>query len=208
MCRVILSLLCNAAIVVWTVVAVWRTVRRNGNEAGKPADAFRYFTTDSNLLSGAAALLITASDIALLVRGGDMLPEWAVAVKYVGTVAVMVTFLTVMVFLGPAASYKEMFADEGLFLHLIGPLLAALSFCALDPGAAIRWGQTALGVLPTLLYGGLYLVMVVIIGADRGGWEDFYGFNKGGKWPVSVALMLVGTYALCILLLLLRRCFV
>ena len=115
MARIILSLLCNAIVVVWTVAAVWRTVRRNVDEAGGRAAAFRYFTTDSNLLSGAAALVIAACDVRLLAAGGALLPAWAVAVKYIGTVAVLVTFLTVMVFLGPAASYREMFADEGLF---------------------------------------------------------------------------------------------
>lgn len=208
MLRLILSLICNAGIVVWTIVAVRQTVRRCESEMGKPAAGYRYFTTDSNLLSGAAALLLAICETMLLIRGGDALPEWAILVKYVGTVAVMVTFLTVMVFLGPAAGYQLMFAQEGLFLHLIGPLLAALSFCVLDPGASITWGQTVLGVLPTLLYGTLYLVMVVIVGEGQGGWEDFYGFNKGGKWLASMAAMMIGTYVLSILLRLLRNALV
>ena len=149
MTRILLSLLCNAVIAIWTVVATVQTARRCASDAGCTADAFRYFTTDSNLLSGAAALLIVCCDIRLLTTGDPLLPQWAVLVKYVAAVAVAVTFVTVMVFLGPAATYREMFAHEGLFLHLIGPLLAVLSFCAFDPGMAIDWGQTALGVLPT-----------------------------------------------------------
>lgn len=200
-------MLCNALIAGWTAVAVWQSARRNKRDTGSAAATFRYFTTDSNLLSGMAALTVAVCQAWLLCagNGGAALPQWAVLLKYVGTVAVAVTFLTVVVFCGPAASYREMFADEGLFLHLIGPLLAALSFGLLDGGAAVGWGQTLLGVLPTLVYGALYFGMVIVRGEKNGGWEDFYGFNKGGKWAVSVAAMLAGTYVLCVLLMLLHN---
>ena len=30
-------------------------------------------------------------------------------------------------------------------------------------------------------------------------WEDFYGFNKGGKWPLAYAGMVAGTIVICVL---------
>ncbi len=217
MVKIILSLLCNAVIACWTTVAVVQTVRRNKKDVGSGAHAFRYFTTLSNLLSGAAALTIVVCDALLLSHGGAALPDWAALIKYVGTVAVAVTFLTVVVFLGPSSGYGVMFANEGLFLHLIGPLLAVVSFCFLEKSAPLPWARTLLGLLPTLVYGVLYLVMVVFIGEgkvdasgcsdaiEKKGWDDFYGFDKGGKWAISMALMLIGTYALCAAILLLHN---
>ena len=46
------------------------------------------------------------------------------------------------------------------------------------------------------LYGLLYLNKVV----SRKEWDDFYGFNRDGKWPLSFAAMLIGTALLCLLL--------
>ena len=56
--------------------------------------------------------------------------------------------------------------------------------------------RSLLGLLPVLLYGLLYLNKVV----SRKEWDDFYGFNRDGKWPLSFAAMLIGTALLCLLL--------
>ena len=29
-------------------------------------------------------------------------------------------------------------------------------------------------------------------------WEDFYGFNRDGRWPVAYALMVAGTAVICV----------
>lgn len=162
--------------------------------------AFCYFTTDSNVFAGVASLLILMCNVLNVASGNYTLPGWVVLIKYVAAVAVGVTFFTVIVFLGPTKDYRELFTGECLYLHGIGPLLTIISFCFLETGSAITWEQTALGVLPTLIYGIIYMIMAVGIGEHRGGWHDFYGFNRGGKWPVSFVLMLIGTYGLCILL--------
>ena len=36
--------------------------------------------------------------------------------------------------------------------------------------------------------------MVIIVGQENGGWADFYGFNMGGKWYISMAAMLAAAY--------------
>ena len=52
-----------------------------------------------------------------------------------------------------------------------------------------------LGVIPVILYGFVYLYEVVMIGR----WDDFYGYNKNGKWPVSMAAMFVGGFLVCVM---------
>jgi hypothetical protein len=36
-------------------------------------------------------------------------------------------------------------------------------------------------------------------------WDDFYGFNKNGKWPVMFAVMLTGTFLICLGLMALQQ---
>jgi hypothetical protein len=62
----------------------------------------------------------------------------------------------------------------------------------MTPGTAI------LGMLPMLLYGAVYLYKVILAPEGRR-WEDFYGFNRGGMWPIAAVAMLAGTCAVCAL---------
>ena len=45
-------------------------------------------------------------------------------------------------------------------------------------------------MLPVVLYGPLYLYKIVYAPPQER-WDDFYGFNKGGKWPIAFAAMLL-----------------
>ena len=135
-----------------------------------------------------------------LFRNGG-LPHGVWLLKYLGTASVTVTFLTVMVFLGPTMGYKSQLEGWSFYLHVIGPLLAIISFCFLERIWPLSCVVALLGLLPVLLYGILYLYKVVITKQ----WEDFYGFNKNGKWKISFSAMVIGTFLVCILLWLLCR---
>lgn len=205
----ILSLLSNIIIVICTVTGVLYYMFHDDDGQRRPFSArtFRYFTTESNILCALSALAIIPFNIMAFGAGALEIPVWAVLLKYVGTIAVAVTFLTVMVFLGPTQGYKSMFAGSGLYMHLIGPLLALISFCFFETGTQITWAQSLLGLIPTFIYGLIYMTLVVKIGEQRGGWEDFYGFTSGGKWVLSSVMMHIGTYALCAVVLLVHNAF-
>ncbi len=142
--------------------------------------ALRFFTILSNLLCATASLLMAL----FLLRGQVPFGVWLL--KYIGTVSVAVTFVTVMVFLGPAAGYKAMLSGKDLYLHLIGPLLAIVSFCFTERLYPLTLPLALLGDVPVLLYGLFYLYKVV-------------------KWPISFTAMIIGGALLCVVLWLLYR---
>ena len=182
-----MDLFLNALIFTMTLILTVRFFRKDGSfRFSNGAAAFRYFTVLSNVFCAAAALLMCLSPSS----------SWAWILKYIGTAAVTVTMLTVFLFLGPNLGYKELLTGTDLYMHLVTPLLAILSFsCYEKRGMTV--GTTMLGVLPVLFYSILYLYKVLYAPGTRR-WEDFYGFNKGGKWPISLALMLTGSFAVCI----------
>ncbi len=149
----------------------------------------RYFTVLSNLFCAAASLAAAAARLLGTVS------EALLLVKFVSTVAVTVTLLTVLVFLGPAAGYRLMFSGPDLFLHLLCPLLALATYFLWDR-PVLTAGTAFLGIFPVLLYGIVYLSKVVF----SKHWEDFYGFNKGGKWPLSFSAMLAGSAVISLIL--------
>lgn len=191
------SIIINAAIFGVTAILVALDFRRDGEwrlENGRKA--FRFFTVLSNALCGVAALAMAVAQL----RGG--VPRGVMLFKYLGTASVTVTLMTVLLFLGPSqGGYAPLFAGNGLYLHLIGPLLAIASFCFLEKDG-LTLPEALLGLVPVALYGVLYCYKAVFA-PEKSRWEDFYGFNRGGRWPVAFAGMMIGTLAVCVALWLL-----
>ena len=179
----------NEAIVFCTALAMAALIRRVPRE--KLPESFRYFTTLSNLFCALTALILLLGELF-----GTMAP-WTVVLKYTGTVAVTVTFFTVLLFLLPASKSIEGLFSNGseIIMHLVTPLLAILSFLCFEGHDLSPW-VIPLGILPVLLYGWVYLQRVVLQKA----WPDFYGFNRDGKWKLSFSLMILGTVAIAVLL--------
>lgn len=184
----------NVLIFAITLIAMVPVFHKNGTWSLQNAvPAFRFFTVLSNLFCAFAALLM------FLMPSKD----WVWTLKYIAVAAVSVTMLTVFVFLGPTMGYKKLLTGSELMMHLVTPLIAIGSFCLLEK-RPLSFPTAMLGMLPVLLYGTLYLYKVIY--APKGErWEDFYGFNRDGKWPLSFALMLLGTFGVCMALMLLQN---
>lgn len=156
---------------------------------------FVFFTVDSNVI----AALFLAAALPFKIRrisSGKPLPRAVSSLCHIGACAVAVTFLTVLLFLGPVLGYGSMYAGNNLMLHMICPVLAVASFvfdCESEDG--FPFALTVAGVLPTLVYGAVYFIEVMVKGPGNGGWSDFYGFNAGGRWYISAAVMLAASYA-------------
>ncbi len=188
--RTVFAVVFNVAIFAVTAFCVLTFFVKGGRgnmEVVGPV-AFRYFTVDSNVLVAVASLFVAVFGIVKLATGREY-PEWVRVFKFVGTVAVMLTFLTVVVFLGFIYGFKAMFVGINLFLHLLTPLAALVTLWFAEAGVKIRPAFFALGVAPMIVYGAVYLWMVIF--AEK--WEDFYHLANGGKWWVSVLIMLAAT---------------
>ena len=153
----------------------------------------RYFTSLSNVFCGLTAVAVAVCRLC------GVLPRAVLILKYMGTVSVTVTLLTVIFFLGPTMKdYKKLLTGPDLFLHLICPVLALVSYFAWDKPSA-SWPVVFLGMLPMVLYAAMYLYRVLWAPEGKR-WKDFYGFNRGGKWPVSLIAMLLGTLIISLVL--------
>ena len=181
------SIIINLAAAIAAFCAVAVTVRRNSLRS-----VMKFFTAQSNVFCAAACLAVAVFRLLGFVPKGVLI--W----KYSGTVAVTVTLLTVFLFLSRQYGLKPLLAGYDLWLHLVCPLLALVSYFAWDQ-PEMPFSCVFLGLLPILLCAVLYLFKVILERPEKR-WEDFYGFNKDGKWPVSFLAMLVSSFILCVLL--------
>ena len=173
------SVVVNLAILLCTAGAIIKHGRNSPMMV-----VLRYFTALSNILCAIAALAV------IIGRLCGHVPQTVLVLKYISTCAVTVTLLTVLAFLGPMIGYKPLLTGPDFWLHLVCPVLAIVSLLAWDkPSLGI--GAVLLGALPVAAYGLLYLYKVILAPAEKR-WDDFYGFNRGGRWPVSFVAMTAG----------------
>lgn len=179
-----LSIVLNLALVVAAAGAICAYRKRHPMSI-----VLRYFTTLSNILCAIAAAFVVVGRLC-----GNV-PEAMLILKYVGTCSVTVTLLTVLIFLGPNMGYKLMLSGPDFWLHVFCPIMAIVSYIVCDKSGAGIWVVLP-GTLPIIAYGLLYLHKVVY----RKTWDDFYGFNKDGKWKISFVAMMAGGFLISLIL--------
>ena len=183
----VISRIINILITVVTLVIVVGYFREDGKwspDRGKKA--FRYYTTQSNVLCAVSTLCICLFPQA----------QWTYYLKVVGTAAVTVTMLTVLLFLGRIYGYGPLLKGSESFMHLINPLLAIVSLCVFER-RGIGFAASFIGLLPVALYAPLYLYNVVFAPQEKR-WDDFYAFNRDGRWWIAYVMMLAGTAVICL----------
>ena len=198
------DIIINLLIFVITAGIIFRFSRKDGQRAPEQLRfVFRFYTTQSNVLCAVSALLM-----AVFTLTGNV-PEWVWLLKYIGTAAVTVTMLTVFFFLAPSIAsigknwVEILLTGSDIFMHLLTPLMALVSFCVFEK-RGMTFPQCLLGVLPVVLYGPLYLYKILYAPEEKR-WDDFYGFNRNGKWKIAFCALLLGTVAICFVLMVIQN---
>lgn len=176
------SIVLNAVIAPLCIIAWLQLALGNHKDpkmlAARGVESLKYFTVLSNLF----AALVSVAYLVVGLGSGAYPPAWLVALKLVSTTTVMLTFITVVVLLGPAFGWRRMYASGNLWLHLVLPLIAFVDCCLFVPVHSLPWQCSFLGMLPTAVYGAFYLWNVCVHGAEQNGRVyDFYGFLRWGK---------------------------
>ena len=165
--------------------------------------SLRYFTVLSNIFEAIVSLIFVVQLMKAMGRK-CALPRWVRGLKLAGTTGITLTFLTVMLFLGPLFGYAGMFAGANLHLHLTVPVLAILEFVLLErTETRVRFPATFTAVIPMLLYGVYYLGNILINGVGEGyETNDWYGFTVFGvdKMYLVFAVMGVATWLMAVAL--------
>lgn len=155
---------------------------------------FKYFTILSNIFCAICSLVIGIYEILVYKKKKEEIPNIVYLFKYISTLCVTITFLTVMFFLFPTQGAKAMFGGTNGFLHILSPILAIVTYLFFEHAVQkeVIYIKALYATIPIVIYAILYLIMVVILEK----WEDFYGFNRGNMWYLFLIGMTILTYAL------------
>ena len=154
---------------------------------------FKYFTTLSNILMGLVALMLAIVEIISL-KNNKSINKIYYFIKYIATISVTITFLTVALFLAPVFYGKrffDAFHDTNFFYHFLNPVLSIIVFLFFENTKTIKFKQTFFGLIPFALYS-IYYVIEAVTHMDNGkvmNGYDWYGFFYFGI-PMFFVLML------------------
>ena len=199
--RRFLSLIVNLLVSFFAFAVTARMLYRF-NDYGLPVKLLRenleylkYFTVLSNLLAGLAATAYSLALMLRLCRVTRRVPLWVTRFKHISATLMAVTFLVVIVYIGPKTRFRTAYAGANLFFHMILPVLAVADFALLDREAQLPLRACFASLLPIAAYGGAYLGNLIVNGwGGRSHPNDWYGFADGGPAGayITFAAMLAG----------------
>ncbi|MBP5193270.1 MAG: hypothetical protein J6126_00910 [Clostridia bacterium] len=211
----LLSLIANLSVVyftAWSVIYNFRSDVYRPDRLTVGWGSLRYFTVLSNVFAAIACAITFYFNVKNILRDEYKFPLWSVKLKYTATVSVTVTFLTVVFFLAPysailGSGYFTLFRYNNFYLHFLSPVLVILSFILSERAGELKFPLSFLGLAPTAIYSVLYTTMV-LIGEERGGWPDFYGFTFGGDMiaaALSLIMMYIASFLIAIAVWIIRK---
>ena len=141
---------------------------------------FKYFTFQSNIFMGAVALVYAIYQLLIILNKRDKLPHVLLVFNHVGVTAVGLTFLIVIFFLAPGYGFDKMYNNANLFFHALVPIVAMLNYIFLEKECSFKFINTLFSIIPSLLYGIVYFIVVASLNAYGDINIDFYMFGANG----------------------------
>lgn len=138
--------------------------------------SLRYFTVQSNIFEGVVSAVLAVR----LILGRKMPGKLLSVFKFIACVEVTLTFLTVMLFLGPIYGHINLLKGANLWMHLIVPVISILEYIFLL-GGRLPVKVSFLVEIPILIYSFVYILNMVFNGIGTyPDTNDWYGFLNWG----------------------------
>ncbi len=121
--------------------------------------AFKFFTVQSNLFMGIMALIFI-----ILELKNKEISKNIYRLKLMSTTAVSLTFIMVVIYLGPIVpnGIISLLQNSNLFFHLIIPILSIIDFIIFERTDKLKLKDSLYGLIPTLLYASMYTTNIII----------------------------------------------
>lgn len=168
----------------------------------------KFFTVESNLFVGLAAVIAIPFEILLLSEKRIQNPLALRVIYFTAACSTSVTMLTVFLFLGPTMGFSFMFQGPNLFMHLLTPIAALVRIVFFENSEEkTPWIFGLFGALPVLIYGIVYLTNIALNNGYGNPDYDWYGFAKEGIFLgfLAFAIMIAATTGVSYGILALQR---
>lgn len=198
------ALICSIVVVVCVCIGVTINLTNllNDDFENIGIKTFFMFTVNSNILVAFGMMMVIPYAIDGLRKNNYHLSNWVIVFLHAGTTTIALTFLVSLFFLAPTKGFEPIFTGSNFFLHGVCPIFTIVSFLFFISDHRIKLKESFWSIVPVILYGIVYFIMVLVIGEENGGWSDFYGFATKLPIWVSVTVLPLLSYGVAFLLML------
>lgn len=167
----------------------------SGALADNSITVFKYFTFQSNLFMGVIAIIYVIYQLLIIKGKKENIPHVLIVFNHVGVSAVGLTFIIVLAFLAPGYGFEHMYQKANLFFHGIVPVIAMVNYMFLQKECHFKFIQTLFALIPSVLYGAVYFIVVASLNGYGDINIDFYWFGKDGPLMGAVNYLGIVTIA-------------
>ena len=181
--RFIIASIINVAIfgmVIYVLITLIKSLNYGHNR-------FIYFTNISSLSIGVVALIHAILLIVSVFKNKVCVPRLFSLIKMIVVSMMVLTFLTVLLVIGPLDGYPKNYQGRNFFSHLIIPILCFVSYIFFEEKLELEWKYSLFVLVPLVTYGIVYVTNVIILKT----WEDLYQIDKFGIWYVFIIAFLI-----------------
>lgn len=150
---------------------------------------FKWFTVDSNLLTGLAAVMIIPFAAEGISRKRLTYPKWVQRIHYSGTICLTLTLIFACGFISwydPVTA----FGGVNLYLHILCPVMILVSFFMVESNYKLDRRDNLIALLPIAAYAVWYYYNVIVTGK----WDDHYNLNAYIPIQASAVLAFILSY--------------
>ena len=193
--RSTIAMICSVIVFLCTLAAVFYMIEITGDDE---ENSLHYFTVLSNLFSATAAAMMFPYAVEGVRKKRFILPRWVVLFQFAAATCVAITMISSLAIILPTQGISKM-TGPNFWLHVVTPACTVILFQCVETGININFKEILIPLIPYSTYIAVYTVMVVFVGADKGGWSDFY--MTMAFWPPWVSLILMATIGFVITVL-------
>ena len=182
---IIVSVCCMYAIVIGL------GVRPNATQEGYGLKIFRFFTVNSNVFAALGAVLMMPYAVEGIRKKYFTCPEWVRLLQYAGAVSTTITMVFAVCVMFPVGGAYAAFGGIYIWLHVVCPVMALVLLFCVDSNVRLSRKEALIALCPFLVYAVVYYVCVVVLGPEKGGWNDLYKITSYVTPLVAIVVMML-----------------
>ena len=150
---------------------------------------FKLFTVNSNFFSAIGAAVMIPYAVEGFRKKRFSYPKWVQLLQYSGAICTTLTMLFAIFLIFPALGAKIAFGRMNFWLHAVCPIMTLILLFSVETDLELSVNDALLCLTPFFAYAAVYIVKVVLIGEENGGWRDIYRLTKFIPPALSAPMM-------------------
>ena len=203
-----LNLILSSLLVIFVFVSIVMNLLSTPTEEVREVGikTFRMFTVLSNMFVAFTAAMSIPFAVDGIRQKNYHLPRWIVNLTFSSVTCITLTFLITVFLLAPRSGFELMMVRGSfLFMHTLVPIISIVSFLFINTYHNVKFKTTFYALIPVVLYAATYLISVIAIGEENGGWRDHYHFQEIMPWYLIFVIMMLFTFGVATLVRLIHN---